>query len=59
MQVHVRTNLVPSKSAGDRSRAAPDGIRLLRGEIASIRLFMGEQLRLFGVIASIRLFMGV
>ena len=34
VQVHLLTNMVPSLALGDRSRAAPDGIRLLRGEIA-------------------------
>ena len=44
VQVHVRTNLVPSKSAGDRSGAAPEFglpnsvIRRLFGEIAGYSL---------------------
>ena len=38
VQVHVRTNLAPSKSAGDRSGAADGVIRRLFDVGASIRL---------------------
>ena len=48
VQVRLLTNLVPSLASGDRSRAAPDGIRLLRGEIAFFRLLGGELLRSTG-----------
>ena len=46
MQVHVRTNIAPSKALEDRSRAAHVVIRLLRGEIASIRFLYNEEYRL-------------
>ena len=34
----IAPNMVPSKALEDRSRAAPGGIRLLRGEIAGFRV---------------------
>ena len=48
MQVHVRTNIAPSKALEDRSRAADGVIRLLRREIASIRFLDGREIPLYG-----------
>ena len=46
MQVHVRTNIAPSKALEDRSRAADGVIRLLRGATAFIRFLYNEEYRL-------------
>ena len=46
VQVRLRTNFAPSVPYVDRSRAADGVIRLLRGEIASIRFLYNEEYRL-------------